>query len=309
MKIAIMGSGGVGGYCGGLLARAGHDVTFVARGQHLQALRSSGLQVKAVLGDFAISPVTATDTPAKIGQVDLVLMCVKTTNTDEATSAIKPIVGPNTTVISLQNGVDAAERIGKIIGKEHVMGGAVWVAASIESPGLIRQVSQICRIVIGEIDGKSTPRAQKIFEALKSTTAKVELTDDILKTIWTKFVYFASISGVGALTRLSIGDYRAIPETRELLTRLMREVESVGRAVGVKLDSDVIDKTIAFVDSSAPAVKSSMQRDVELGRRSEMESVIGIIVRKGHERNVPTPVADMIYAALLPGERKAMTTN
>ena len=309
MKIVIMGSGGVGGYFGGLLARAGHEVTFIARGAHLQAIRTTGLQVKGVLGDFIIKPATATDTLAKIGHVDLVLICVKTTDTDEAAQSIKPIIGPNTIVISLQNGVDAAERIGKIVGMEHVLGGAIWVAASIESPGLIRQVSQYCRVVIGELDGRITPRAQAIFEAFKSTKATVELSDNILKVIWTKFVFFASISGVGALTRVEVGGYRSIPETRALLNALMHEVEAVGRALGIAFDTDVVNKTLTFIDNAAPAVKSAMQRDVELGRPSEMESIIGIITHKGHELKVPTPVADMIYAFLLPGERKAMAKN
>lgn len=308
MKIVIMGSGGIGGYFGGLLARAGHEVTFIARGDHLQAIRTNGLQVKSVLGDFVIKPATATDTLEKIGHVDLVLMCVKTTGTDEAAQSIKPIIGPATIVMSLQNGVDAAERIGRIVGKEHVFGGAIWVAASIESPGLIRQVSQYCRIVLGELDGRITPRAQAVFEALKSTSAKVELSDNILKVIWTKFVFFASISGVGALTRVEVGGYRSIPETRALLKAMMQEVEAVGRASGIAFDADVVNKTLTFIDNAAPAVKSSMQRDVELGHPSELESIIGIITHRGHELNMPTPVTDMIYAFLLPGERIAMAS-
>lgn len=307
MKIAIMGTGGIGGYYGGLLARAGHDVTFIARGAHLQAIRTNGLQVKSVYGDFTIAPAQATDAPAEVGLVELVLVCVKTSDTDRAAQAIKPMVGPGTAVMSLQNGIDAAERIGSVVGMEHMLGGATWISSAIEAPGVIRQVSQFRRIVLGELDGPRsvTPRAQAVFEALTSSGATVELSDNILKVLWTKFVFIAGISGVGSLVRLEIGDYRAVPETRALMAALMRDVEAVGRASGVALDADVVQQALAFIDNAAPSIKPSMQRDVETGRRSELDSMIGVIMRKGRELGVPTPATEMVYAALLPGELKA----
>ena len=305
MKIAVMGSGGVGGYYGGLLARAGHEVTLIARGAHLSALRADGLQVKSVHGDFAVVPVRATDTPAEIGPVDLVLVCVKTPDTDQAARAILPMVGVETTVLSLQNGVEAAERIGAVVGMEHVVGGATWISSALESPGVIRQVSQFRRIVVGELDGRVTPRVEAVADALGSTGVTVELSDDILRVIWTKFVFIAAISGVGSLTRLEIGEYRHVAETRALLVALMREVETVARASGVALETDVVDQVLAIVDGAAPDIKPSMQRDVERGHRSELESMIGVIGRKGRALGVPTVVADMIYAVLLPVERKA----
>jgi len=305
MRIAIMGSGGVGGYYGGLLACAGHDVTFIARGAHLAAIRAHGLQIKSVHGDLTIAPAQATDNPAGVGPVELVLVTVKTTATDEAARAIRPLVGPATVVLSLQNGIDAAERIGAVVGLEHMLGGATWVSSTIEAPGVIRQESQFRRIVLGELDGRITPRAQAVYEALQSTGATVELSANIRQVLWTKFVFIAALSGVGAITRLPVGDYRHVPETRDLLVRLMREVEAIARASGIALDANVVDQALAVVDNAAPGIQSSMQRDVAAGRPSELESMIGVVGRKGRELGVPTPVADMVYAALLPGELKA----
>jgi len=305
MRIAIMGSGGVGGYYGGLLACAGHDVTFIARGAHLAAIRAHGLQIKSVHGDLTIAPAQATDNPAGVGPVELVLVTVKTTATDEAARAIRPLVGPATVVLSLQNGIDAAERIGAVVGLEHMLGGATWVSSTIEAPGVIRQESQFRRIVLGELDGRITPRAQAVYEALQSTGATVELSANIRQVLWTKFVFIAALSGVGAITRLPVGDYRHVPETRDLLVRLMREVEAIARASGIALEANVVDQALAVVDNAAPGIQSSMQRDVAAGRPSELESMIGVLGRKGRELGVPTPVADMVYAALLPGELKA----
>ncbi|MFB0520117.1 MAG: ketopantoate reductase family protein [Desulfatiglandales bacterium] len=305
MKIAVMGSGAVGGYYGGLLARTGQDVTFIARGAHLAALRKNGLEVKSVHGDFTIAPVQVTDSPAELGLVGLVMVCVKTPDTDEASQAMKPMVGPDTTVMSLQNGIDAADRIGAVVGMKNIVGGATWLSSTIEAPGMIRQISQFRRIVLGELDGRITPRVEAVFEVLKGTGATVELSDNILKVLWTKFVFIASISGVGSLTRLAIGDYRSVPETRALLVGLMREVDALASASGIRLDADVIEQTLALIDNAAPNIKPSMQRDVEASRRSELDSMIGVIQRKGRELSVSTPTADMVYAVLLPGELKA----
>lgn len=303
-----MGSGGVGGYYGGCLGRAGHDVTFIARGAHLKALQDSGLQVSSVHGNFTVAPVRATDKPTEVGLVDLVLVCVKTPQTEQAARAIQPMVGPDTMVLSLQNGIDAAERLGAAVGLERVLGGVTWISSTIEAPGRIRQVSSFRRIVVGELDGSATPRARAVVAALRDSGASVELADDIHKVLWTKFVFIAALSGVGALTRLAVGEYRAIPETRALLVSLMREVEAVARANGIELEADVVEGALDIVDNAAPHIKASMQRDVETGRPSELESMIGVIGRKGRELGVLTPVADMVYAALLPVERLARKT-
>ncbi|MFZ5916754.1 MAG: 2-dehydropantoate 2-reductase [Chloroflexota bacterium] len=304
MRIAVMGSGGVGGYYGGLLARAGHGVTFVARGAHLAALRQKGLLVRSVHGDFTIAPAQATDTPAEIGLVDWVLVCVKTPDTEQAAQDIRPLVGPKTVVTSLQNGIDAGERLGAVLGLAHVIGGATWISAAVESPGVIRQFSQIRRVVLGEFDGPISARVRRLAEALGSAAATVEVTDDIRRVLWTKFVFIAAISGIGALTRLEMGDYRAVPETRAVMVALMREVEAVARASGVALAPDVIQQTLAVIDGFAADTRASMQRDVEAGRRSELESLIGVIGRRGRELGIATPVADVVYATLLPVESK-----
>ncbi len=300
MNIVIMGSGGVGAYYGGLLARQEHRVTFIARGAHLQALRTQGLRVKSIHGDFEIVPAHATDTPAEAGQADLILFCVKTYDTQAAAEAIRPIVGPATVVISLQNGVEAAEQIGQVIGIEHMMGGMTQISSAIEAPGVVKQVSQFRRIVFGELDGAITERARRIEAILKATGITVEVTQDIQSVLWAKLVFISAASSLGALTRLPIGDWRGVPETRLLVTNLMKEVEAVGRAHGVNLEPNVVEKSLAFIDAAAPHIKASMQLDVENGRRFELESIIGVIGRKGRQVGVPTPTADVIYAALLP---------
>ena len=248
MKILIMGTGGVGGYYGGLLAQQGHDVTFVARGAHLDAIRTEGLKVKSVHGDFTIFPASATDNPGETGVTDLILFCVKTYNTDEAARAILPAVGPQTVVMSLQNGIDAAERIGKVVGIEHVIGGVTWLSSAVEAPGVIRQVSQFRRIVFGELAGGLSKRIESISEAFKNTGINVEASEDIRKVLWTKLVFITAVSSLGSLTRLPLGDYRSIPETRSLLSRIMKEVETVARVQKVDLDADVVEKWLEFID-------------------------------------------------------------
>jgi 2-dehydropantoate 2-reductase len=305
MKIAIMGTGGVGGYYGGLLAQAGHDVTFIARGAHLQAMRDKGLQVKSVYGDFTVSPAKASDKPSQIGQVDVILFATKTYQTDEAAKLIKPIVGEDTVMVSLQNGIDAADRIGAVVGMEHMLGGATWLSAAIEAPGVIGQYSQFRRIVLGEFDGQTTRRLKAVYDVLQATGATVEKSDNILKVLWTKFVFIASVSAMGSLTRVTFGEYRIVPEARAVLIDALNEVASLAKAKGVSLDADVVDKTLAFIDGSAPGIKPSMQRDVESGKRSELESMIGVVVHMGVQHNVPTPVMQFAYAMLKPGELKA----
>ena len=305
MKILIMGTGGVGGYYGGLLAEQGNEVTFISRGAHLYAIRHEGLKVKSVHGDFTVFPVNATEDPAKVEPVDLILFCVKTYNTDEAAEAIRPVVGPQTVVLSLQNGIDAAERIGKVIGLEHVLGGATWLSSAVEAPGVIKQISQFRRIAFGELGGGRSERIQRLYDVLNQTGITVEISEDIQKVLWTKLIFITAVSSIGSLTRLPMGDYRSIPETRHLLSSLMQEVESLARAKAVDMDGDVVQKWLEFVDSSAPHIKPSMQLDVESGHRTELESMIGIVGRKGRELGVPTPVADFVYASLLPIELKA----
>jgi 2-dehydropantoate 2-reductase len=305
MKILVMGTGGVGGYYGGLLAQQGNEVSFIARGAHLYALRHQGLKVKSIHGDFTVSPVEANDDPAMLGPVDLIIFCVKTYHTDAAAEAIRLAVGPQTAVMSLQNGVDAAERIGSVVGMDHVIGGATWLSSAVESPGVINQVSQFRRIVFGELGGGTSERIQSIFEVLNQTGITVEISENIQKVLWTKFVFISAVSSLGSLTRLPMGDYRSVPQARELLMYIMQEVTALAHAQGVLLDPDVVQKSIDFIDNSAPHIKPSMQLDVESGHRTELESMIGVIGRKGRELGIPTPAADFVYASLLPVELAA----
>ena len=305
MKILIMGTGGVGGYYGGLLAQQGNEVTFISRGAHLYAIRHEGLKVKSIHGDFTVFPANATEDPAKVEPVDLVLFCVKTYNTDEAAQAIRPVIGPQTAVLSLQNGVDAAERIGQVVGMEHVIGGATWLSSAVEAPGMIKQISEFRRIVFGELSGDGSERIHSIFEVLNSTGATVEISENIQKILWTKFVFISAVSAFGSLTRLPMGEYRSVPETRSLLSGIIQEVEALARAQGILLHADVVQKSMEFMDNAAPHIKPSMQLDVESGRRTELDSMVGVIGRKGRQLGIPTPVADFVYNSLLPVELKA----
>ncbi len=309
MNFAVIGTGGVGGYYGGLLARQGYSVTFLARGAHLEAIRKNGLQIKSIHGDFNVSPAPVTDDPHQIGSVDLILFCVKAYDTDRTAQFIKPIIGAQTLVLSLQNGIDAAEQIGRILGEEHMLGGATWISSAIESPGVVRQASQFRRIVFGPLNGQITPTHQSILEAFQQTGIAVELSENIQKVLWTKFVFISAASSLGALTRLTIGDYREVPVTRAMIKSLMREVDAVARAQGIDLDADVVEKSLAFIDGAAPHIKASMQLDVEAGRVFELDALIGVIGRKGRELGIPTPTADVIYAALLPVNLKAQKTT
>jgi 2-dehydropantoate 2-reductase len=305
MKIAIMGAGGVGGYYGGLLARTGHEVVFIARGPHLQALSQQGLQVKSVHGDFLVAPARATENPAEIGPVDFILFTTKTYHTDAAAQAITPMLGPETVILPLQNGIDAASRLGAHVGLERVLGGATWLSAAIEAPGVIGQYSQFRRIVLGELDGKTTPRLQKISQTLAAAGITVELTDNISQVLWTKFVFISAISAIGCLTRVACGEYREVPEARAVLTEAIGEVVAVAQAQGINLEGDIVGRTLEFIDNSPLDMKPSMQRDLEAGRPSELESMIGILARLGRQHGVPTPVMRLAYAVLKPTDLKA----
>jgi len=218
---------------------------------------------------------------------------------------MKSVVASQTTVLSLQNGIEAVERIGDYVGLDHMIGGATWLSSAVEAPGIVHQVSLFRRVVLGEIDGRRTPRLEAIEAAFRQTGITVEVSDNISKTIWTKFVFIAAAGSFGSLTRLPMASYRSVPETRALIISLMREIEALGRASGVPLDPDVVDQSLAFMDGAAAHIKASMQLDVEAGHRTELESMIGVVGRKGRELGVATPVADALFALLWPVELSA----
>lgn len=300
MHIAILGAGGVGGYYGGLLARSGHDVAFLARGPHLAALREKGLRVESVHGDFAVHPTLATDDPGEIGPVDLVLVAVKSYDLDAAAEVARPLVGPSTAVLPLLNGLDAAQRLAAVLGDGPVLAGLTHISSSLAAPGLIRQISSVRRVTFGERDGTATPRARHIQDTLASSGIEVILSDQVEVAIWDKFLFIASISGVCCLARQPMGIVLGTPETRQLYIRALREVEAVARARQVGLVPGIVERTLTMSEGFGPETRPSMLVDLEAGKRIELEALNGAVVRHGRWVGVDTPVHSVVYAALKP---------
>lgn len=298
MKIAIMGTGGVGGYFGTRLAAAGSNVTFIARGEHLAAMRRDGLKVESPLGNLHIYPVHATDDPKSIGAVDLVMLGVKLWSTNDAVEAVKPLIGAHTVVVSFQNGVDAVDILTNAYGPEHTMGGVAHIAAGIDRPGVIRHNGNLQRLTFGELDGRASPRAKALLDACLKAGIDAHLSDNIQGVIWEKFVFLVALSGMTSLTRLPIGPIREDPDTRAMLKSVMEEAARVGRARGVDLAPDCVDRQLAFADGLPPDMTSSMLRDLLSGNRLEVPWLAGAVVRLGGELGIDTPANRFIYAAL-----------
>jgi 2-dehydropantoate 2-reductase len=306
MKIAIFGTGGVGGYFGGRLAQAGEDVTFIARGAHLQAIRQNGLQVESILGDFSIQPANATDNPAGIGPVDLVIVAVKAWQIPEAAASMKPLLGPETMVLPLENGISAPEELAAVLGREHVLGGLCRISALIGAPGIIRHVSIQPAVVFGELDNRPSERVERLRQVFASCQGvNVQVPADIQAALWQKFIFIVAVSSVGAATRQPMGGYRVVPETRRLLQGALEEVAALARAKGVMLKEDIVPRTLANIDATQADTYASMQNDIMNGRPSELECQTGEVVRLGKALGIPTPVHDFLYAILLPMELKA----
>jgi 2-dehydropantoate 2-reductase len=300
MKIAVIGTGGVGGYFGGRLAESGNDVRFVARGRHLDEMKRCGLKVKSRLGDMLIKPIKATDDTAEIGPVDLVIIAVKLADTDSAIAAAKPLLGPDTAVVSLQNGIEAVERLTAAFGKGRVLGGVCHIAAVISGPGIILHTGTMARMTIGEIDGGMSPRLAAIEEACKKAKIDFIASPEIEKAVWNKFVFLSSFSGVTALTRLPKGPIMAEPETRALLRDAIAEAVAVARARGIALAEDLPDQLIRFAEGLPDDMKSSMLGDLERGARLELPWLSGMVAKLGASLGVPTPAHKAIYQALKP---------
>jgi len=301
MKIAIMGAGAVGSYYGALLKKAKQDVTFIARGKHLQAMLGRGLKVKSYFGNFNLLKIKATNNPLEVGKVDLIIFTVKLYDTIEAAKAIKPMMGEDTMVLPVQN-PDMSKDIEKIVGKGKVFGGTTFVYVAVESPGVVNQTSSFQKIIFGELNGKITKRAKRIKEALERTGAEVILTDNIQKELWSKQVFIAPMFGIGSLVQMGAGDFRSVPETREILVQAMREVEKLAKASGVNLDKNVVKEKLEFIDNLNPKATTSMQRDVKDGGRSEGEEIFSMLIKIGKRRKVSTPVFSFIYGMLRPRE-------
>lgn len=305
MRIAVFGAGGVGGYFGGQLAKAGLEVVFIARGAHLQAIRQNGLFIKSAKGDFCIQPARAEEDPSVVGPVDIALLGVKAWQVSEAARAMRPMIGPDTVVIPLENGVEAPSQLSEVLGSEHVAGGLCRISSQVGEPGHIQHIGMEPSIAFNWFDHHPDPRLDALCTAFLSQGVKAEIPFDIQVAMWLKFIFIASISGVGSLTRAPVGVQRSLPETRQLLETTLNEVVAVGRARGVALKESVEQDTLRFIDSIPPATVASMQRDIIAGRPSELEYQNGTVVRFGREYGVPTPANEFIYASLLPLEERA----
>jgi 2-dehydropantoate 2-reductase len=309
MKILVMGTGGVGGYFGGLLAKAQEEVYFVARGAHFKALKECGLSVKSVVGDFSLR-VTALEHPAEAGYVDLVLFCVKTYDTEEAARQILPTLDKHTMVLTVQNGVDNGEKIGKIVGEEPVITGTVYIESTVSAPGVISQTAGPRKIIFGELNGSITDRVRRVLDTFQKAGIICELSEDIRKTLWSKFVFICAASGLTGLTRTPMREAIEFPQTREIFIKTLKESIDVATGLGVSLDSDLIDRILGLANSFNQESKASLLRDLESDKRVEAEALNGTVVRLGKELSIPTPVNEVIYACLkLADERNKARVN
>ena len=306
MRIAIYGTGGVGGYFGGRLAAAGQDVTFIARGEHLAAIQRDGLKVHSIHGDFQVVPAQASDDPASIGPIDLVIVAVKAWQVADAAAAMAPLLGPETCVLPLENGVEAADQLTREIGEARVIGGLCGILAWREAPGVIRHAGIEPFIRLGELDNRKSERVAAIRECLSGAEGiTAEIAEDIQVAIWSKFLFICAMSGIGSIARAPIGVTRRLPDSRALIESILEEIYRVGLAKGVALPDDAVARAMKFIDALPEKSTASMQRDIVGGRPSELESQNGAVVRLGVELGVTTPVNRVIHAALLPQELAA----
>jgi 2-dehydropantoate 2-reductase len=299
LRVAVMGAGGVGAYLGSRLAIAGADVHLIARGAHLAAMREHGLTIVTQAGERSTVEVAATDDPAEIGPVDVVLFLVKSYDTEQAAGRLAPLLGPGTMVISLQNGIDNEQRIAAVVGEGHVAGGAAYILAAIEAPGVVR--SNRARIVVGEMTpGPPSARIERFVEVARAGDVNAHASEDVRRTKWEKYVLLVAFSAVTAATQLTVGDIRRAPAASGMLRSIMEEAWSVGRALGVPLADDLVDRQHALVLEQADDEGTSLRHDLLIGHRMELEALQGTLRRLGRETGVPTPWTDAAYAILEP---------
>jgi 2-dehydropantoate 2-reductase len=297
-RIAVIGAGGVGGYFGGRLARAGSDVTFIARGAHLDALQATGLRVSSHYGDFVLDRVHATNDPAQIGLVDYVLVCVKSWDTPAAAELARPLVGPNTAVISLQNGVENEDQLAAVLGPEQVMGGLAYIIARIAGPGVIEQIGPTAKAIVGERDGSRSQRGEAFAAEARAAGIDIDLSTEIDSEIWRKFLYICAFSGTCTVTRSALGPVLADPDTRALFVACMTEVKALADAKGIPIESDIVQAQLSRADGFAPNVTPSMLTDLERGNPLELDWLNGAVARMGDALGVATPANRFIYTAL-----------
>jgi 2-dehydropantoate 2-reductase len=302
MRVAILGSGAVGGYYGARLSRAGHDVTFIARGAHLAAIRDRGLQIRSPLGDF-VAKAPAEDDPSRIGPVDVVVVAVKAYDNPTALPLIAPMLGPETMVLTIQNGVDSARDVAAVGGESRTLGGTTYIATALEAPGVIVQTGTHRRVVFGETFGplpRLTDRVQKLQQALAAADIQAEAVADGRVPVWEKFIFLAALAGFTGAARLPIGPVWADPVTQARFLDACSEIERVARAEGVPVAPDVVDRIPAYVQSIPGSMRSSLLIDLSQGKRIEVEALQGSVVRRGAQAGVPTPIMATLYAVLRP---------
>jgi 2-dehydropantoate 2-reductase len=305
MRIAIFGAGSVGGYFGGRLSQAGEDVVFIARGEHLKAMLTHGLRVDSINGDFALQPVQATDDPSKTGEVDVVLVGVKAWQVSEAAEAMRPMIGPETIVLPLQNGLEAPAQLSEIIGDQYVLGGLCGLFCYLAGPGHIVHAGIDPFVKFGELDNHHSQRVELLLDTFKRAGVKAEISPDIQVAMWMKFLLIAVWSGMGAMTHAPVGIWRNLPETRRMAEQGLQEIIAVAKARNILLPGDALQTTMAIYDNLVLQSTASLQRDVMQGRPSELETQIGAVVRFGQEADVAIPLFTFIYYSLLPTELRA----
>ncbi len=299
MRIAVFGAGGVGGYLGARLADAGAEVHLVARGEHLEALRSDGLTLRSVLGDVHVS-LPATDDPAEIGPVDAVLFCTKSTDTDAGAAALRPLLGDTTPVVSFQNGVGNEQRIADVVGREHAVGGVALIFSTIAEPGVVDHTGGPARFVFGELDGSRSDRLVTLASWFEQAGIDHELSGDIHVALWRKLTFICGQAGTTAAIGLPIGEILADDASRHLLERLFAETAAVARAHGVALPTDLVETNLAFAAGLDPAMRSSLYHDLSHGKPMELEALHGTVLRLGEDLDVDVPMTRAIHAVLSP---------
>jgi 2-dehydropantoate 2-reductase len=309
MRIAIYGVGGVGGYFGARLVRAGQDVAFIARGAHLTAIRENGLCVTSPSGETLIQPALATDDPADVGTVDAVILGVKSEQVERVAASMAPMLGAGSFVLALQNGVEAASSLCGVLGPDHVVAGLCGMMSWIEAPGCIRTLGDVNFIRFGELDNRRSDRTEALRRIFADAGVKAEIPADIHKALWEKFLFVASLGGISATKGLPFGDIRVDGESRRMLELAMEEVFGLGRARGVALDEGLVERTMAFVDTLPDEGTASLQRDIAAGKPSELEAWSGAVVRLGRESGVDVPVHTFIYETLLPMDERARAAS
>jgi 2-dehydropantoate 2-reductase len=305
MRIAIFGAGSIGGYFGGRLSQVGEDVVFIARGEHLKAMLTHGLQVDSINGDFAVQPVQATDDPSRIGKVDMVLVGVKARQVPEAAEAMRPMIGPETFVLPLQNGLEAPAQLSEALGDQHVLGGLCGLFCYVAGPGHIVHAGTDPFVKFGELDNHRSQRVELLLDTFKRAGVNAEIPPDIQVAMWMKFLFITVWSGMGAVTRAPVGIWRSLPETRRMAELSLQEIIAVAEARNISLPEKALQMIMTMYDDLVPESTASLQRDVMEGRPSELDAQIGAVVRFGHEADVETTQHTFIYRSLLPMELRA----